>query len=79
MIYDPEGGFVTGGGWIWSQPGWCQLDALCAGAEGKASFGFVSKYHPGRSVPSGITNFKFKAGGLDESIKETVESSPKRK
>jgi hypothetical protein len=64
VLYDPEGGFVTGGGWIWSEPGWCQLDDLCAGAEGKASFGFVSKYKKGASVPTGNTEFNFQAGGL---------------
>jgi hypothetical protein len=38
---------VTGGGWIFSEAGWCQLDDICAGAEGKANFGFVSKYKKG--------------------------------
>ena len=33
-VYDPEGGFVTGGGWIYSEVGWCQLDEVCAGAKG---------------------------------------------
>lgn len=65
VIFNPEGGFVTGGGWIWSQAGWCHLDDLCAGAEGKANFGFVSKYRKGASVPTGNTEFNFKAGGLN--------------
>ncbi len=65
VIYDPSGGFVTGGGWIWSEPGWCQLDALCAGAEGKANFGFVSKYKKGANVPTGNTEFNFSAGNLN--------------
>lgn len=65
VIYDPDGGFVTGGGWIWSEAGWCQLDAICAGAEGKANFGFVSKYKKGASVPSGNTEFNFFAGNLN--------------
>jgi hypothetical protein len=64
-VYDPSGGFVTGGGWIWSEPGWCQLDDVCAGAEGKANFGFVSKYKKGASVPTGNTEFQFKAGNLN--------------
>ena len=65
VVYDPDGGFVTGGGWIWSQPGWCQLDAICADAEGKANFGFVSKYKKGASSPTGNTEFNFSAGGLN--------------
>jgi hypothetical protein len=51
VIYNPSGGFVTGGGWIWSNAGWCQLDEACAGAEGKANFGFVSKYKKGARCP----------------------------
>ncbi|MDX1409086.1 MAG: Ig-like domain-containing protein, partial [Saprospiraceae bacterium] len=65
VIYDPDGGFVTGGGWIWSEPGWCQLDELCNDAEGIANFGFVSKYKKGLSVPIGNTQFNFSAGGLN--------------
>jgi hypothetical protein len=65
VVYDPEGGFVTGGGWIWSEAGWCQLDDACANAEGKANFGFVSKYKKGASIPTGNTEFNFKAGNLN--------------
>lgn len=32
---------------------------------GKASFGFVSKYQNGASVPTGNTEFQFKAGNLN--------------
>jgi hypothetical protein len=65
VVYDPDGGFVTGGGWIWSEAGWCKSDAICAGAEGKASFGFVSKYKKGASVPTGNTEFNFSAGNFN--------------
>jgi PKD repeat protein len=65
VVYDPEEGFVTGGGWIWSEPGWCQLDELCGGAEGRANFGFVSKYKKGAKVPTGNTEFNYSAGGLN--------------
>jgi PKD repeat protein len=65
VIYDPDDGFVTGGGWIWSEPGWCHLDDQCAEAEGKANFGFVSKYKKGAFVPTGNTEFNFKAGSLN--------------
>lgn len=62
VIYDPEGGFVTGGGWINSPPGAYLLNPLL---EGKANFGFVSKYKKGASIPTGNTEFQFKAGDLN--------------
>ena len=62
VVYDPEGGFVTGGGWIWSPAGAYQPDP---DLEGKANFGFVSKYKKGASVPTGNTEFQFKAGDLN--------------
>jgi hypothetical protein len=65
VAYDPSAGFVTGGGWVWSEAGWCQLDEVCAMAEGKASFGFVSKYKKGANVPEGNTEFQFKSGNLN--------------
>ena len=65
VVYDPTGSFVTGGGWIQSSPGFCTLTALCESAQGKANFGFVSKYKKGATVPSGQTQFEFTAGRLD--------------
>lgn len=65
VVYQPDGGFVTGGGWIWSEKGWCQMSDLCFDAEGKANFGFVSKYKKGASEPSGNTEFNFTAGSLN--------------
>ncbi len=41
MVYDPDDGFVTGGGWIDSPAGACQPDPNLSG---KATFGFVSRY-----------------------------------
>jgi hypothetical protein len=61
VVYDPEGGFVTGGGWIWSPKGPYPYMSV----EGKANFGFASKYKKGADVPSGNTEFQFKAGNLD--------------
>jgi hypothetical protein len=58
VVYDPSGGFITGGGWIQSQPGWCSLDAGCAAASGKANFGFNAQYKKGASVPTGDIEFK---------------------
>jgi hypothetical protein len=62
VIYDPNGGFVTGGGWINSPPG---AYAANPSATGKANFGFVSKYQKGATVPTGQTEFQFKAGDLN--------------
>ncbi len=62
VIYDPEGGFVTGGGWIDSPPGALVADPSLAG---KANFGFVSKYKKGANVPTGSTEFQFKTGDLN--------------
>jgi hypothetical protein len=67
VVYDPNGGFVTGGGWINSLPGFYRLNTA---AQGKANFGFVSKYQPGRTVPTGNTEFQFHAGDLN--FKSTV-------
>jgi len=62
VAYDPEGGFVTGGGWITSPPGaYAPNPALI----GRANFGFNSKYHKGATVPTGQTEFQFKVGNLN--------------
>ena len=62
VTFDPAGGFVTGGGWIQSPAGAYGPDPSLSG---KASFGFVSKYQKGANVPSGDTEFQFKAGDLN--------------
>lgn len=62
VIYDPEGGFVTGGGWINSLEGAYVADPKLAG---KATFGFVSKYQKGANVPTGNTEFQFKVADLN--------------
>ena len=62
VVYDPEAGFVTGGGWITSPAGAYSADPTLSG---KASFGFVSKYQKGATTPSGRTQFRFHAGSLD--------------
>ena len=58
VIYDPNAGFVTGGGWIVSPLGAYIADPTLSG---KATFGFVSKYQKGAKVPSGNTEFQFHA------------------
>ena len=62
VAFDPEGGYVTGGGWIDSPLGAYALDPTLTG---RANFGFVSKYQKGKSTPQGNTSFRFKAAGLD--------------
>ena len=64
-VYDPDGGFVTGGGWIYSAPGSCSLTDACESVEGKVNFGFVSEYKKGANTPTGNTEFNFKAGNLN--------------
>ncbi len=64
VVFDPSGGFVTGGGSIMSPAGACRMVACSETITGKASFGFVSRYHKGASIPSGNTEFHFKAGNL---------------
>jgi hypothetical protein len=62
VVFDPDGGFVTGGGWINSPWG-----AFPAAPEltGKATFGFNAKYKKGQQVPSGETQFQFRVAGLN--------------
>jgi uncharacterized protein len=62
VIYDPNGGFVTGGGWIYSAPG-----AVNNGsdADGKAQFAFVSKYQKNAAKPKGNVIFTFNAGNVN--------------
>src|SRR2546426_4682319 len=63
VVYDPNGGFVTGGGWIISPPGAYLTNPT---ATGKANFGFNVKYPTGSStVPTGHTKFSFNAGNID--------------
>jgi ELWxxDGT repeat protein len=62
VVYDPDGGFVTGGGWITSPAGAYKADEILTG---KANFGFVSKYKKGATVPTGQTQFQFKTGDLN--------------
>jgi PKD repeat protein len=62
VVYDPNGGFVTGGGWIDSPEGAYASDPTLTG---KANFGFVSKYKKGVAEPVGETEFQFKVADLN--------------
>jgi len=61
VVYDPSAGFVTGGGWINSPAGAYKANESLTG---KATFGFISKYKKGASVPTGNTAFEFDLAGL---------------
>ncbi len=62
VVYDPNGGFVTGGGWFNSAAGAYAADPSITG---ETNFGFVSKYQKGARVPKGNTEFQFNAGSLN--------------
>jgi hypothetical protein len=77
VVYDPDGGFVTGGGWIDSPEGAYAPDTTLSG---KATFGFVSKYKKGATVPEGQTQFQFKVADLSfhsDSYQWLVIAGPK--
>ena len=61
VIYDPNGGFVSGNGAINSPAG---AYTAAPYISGKAIFGFVSKYRKGATVPDGDTQFQFKLADL---------------
>src|SRR5205823_1558598 len=61
-VYDPTGGFVTGGGQVASPAG---ADLVNTSMAGQATFGFVSKYLPNSNTPSGNLEFQFKEGNLN--------------
>lgn len=61
VAFDPAAGFVTGGGWVNSPAGAYAVDISLSG---KATFGFVSRYQKGATVPTGNTQFQFQTGNL---------------
>src|SRR5258705_4651327 len=61
VVFDVVAGFVTGGGWIDSPAGAYAANPSLAG---KATFGFVSRYHRGATVPSGNLEFNFRIADL---------------
>jgi hypothetical protein len=62
VVYDPDGGFVTGGGWFDSPLEAYNPDPSLSG---RATFGFVSKYKKGASTPTGNTEFQFNTADLN--------------
>jgi hypothetical protein len=77
VLYDPNGGFVTGAGWINSPPEAYPNDPA---AIGRANFGFVSRYRKGSTIPEGSTNFHFNAADFkfdSDTYEWLVVSGPK--
>jgi hypothetical protein len=62
VIYDPNDGFVTGGGWIDSPEGAYIPEPSLVGM---ANFGFVSRYRPHSDEPDGQTEFQFHVADLN--------------
>lgn len=60
VVYDPSAGFVTGGGWFTPDPQTC----VCTPGS-KATFGFVSQYKKGTSVPTGNQEFQYKVDNVN--------------
>ena len=56
VVYDPTGGFATGGGWLIADN-----ESTLIG--GRANFGFVAKYKKGAST--GNLEFQYKDAGID--------------
>ena len=62
VIYDPTGGFITGGGWITSPVGAYLADPNLTG---RANFNIDTKYQKGEQVPNGATEFQFEVANLE--------------
>jgi hypothetical protein len=62
VVYDPNGGFVTGGGFINVNPGSYASDPTLSG---RANFGFNSQYKKNANVPTGETEFNFQVGNFN--------------
>jgi hypothetical protein len=62
IVYDPNAGFVTGGGWI--NVG-ANSYAANPALTGRANFGFNSQYKKNALVPTGQTEFNFEVGNLN--------------
>jgi hypothetical protein len=69
-VFDPNANFVTGGGWITSP---YVANAEYMQVEGRANFGFVSRYKKGTNNVDGNTEFQFQAGNLN--FKSTMHES----
>ena len=62
VVYDPDGGTLTGGGWVASPAG---AFAFAPSAAGKLTFSMNARYEPGSSVPTGKADLKLTVGKLE--------------
>lgn len=62
-VFDPTGGFVTGGGRV-NSPAGADKSPGNNTLSGPAQFAFVSKYLKGKTTPDGNMQFRFDAGDL---------------
>ena len=60
-VYDPNDGFVTGGGWISSPAGAYPDDPLLTG---KGEFSFDAKYVKNNPLPVGAVDYRIESAGL---------------
>jgi len=60
VVYDPDAGSATGGGWFWSAQGNLKR---APESEGKATFGFVVKYK--QETPAGHLEFQYHVGDIN--------------
>jgi len=60
VVYDPDAGSATGGGWFWSAEGNLKRDLE---SEGKATFGFVVKYK--QETAAGNLEFQYHVGDIN--------------
>ena len=60
VVYDPDVGSATGGGWFWSAQGNLKGDPE---SEGKATFGFVVRYK--QEAAAGNLEFQYHVGDIN--------------
>ncbi len=61
-VYDPNGAFLTAGGWFTSPAGAYKANPA---STGKVNLGLNSKYKSGSQAPTGETEVKFKEAGMN--------------
>lgn len=62
VVYDPYGGFITGGGFINVGAGSYTANPTLTG---RANFGFTSQYKKNAMIPTGETEFNFQVGDMN--------------
>lgn len=63
VVYNPEGGFVTGGGWLLPDGA---DDMLPGGSPyGKTNFGFIARYRDDTTIPHGNVELQYHNGNIN--------------